>query len=142
MSCPSHWDPYAVPASRQPWRRASGFRGPTSPGAPRNVETKKCLVLFEGRHGPTICSVFIVFFCEVELRGGLNSEPALRRKACFPVASPYHSFNFELDGNVPENVYTLYNFHDRKVPRIGVQENCSVSAWPNVFLWSGCLGGS
>ena len=87
--------------------------------------------------------LLLFFFCEVELRGGLNSEPALRRKACFPeVASPYHSFNFELDGNVPENVYALYNFHDRKVPRIGVQENSSVSAWPNEQKWSGCLGGS
>lgn len=28
--------------------------------------------------------LLLFFFCEVELRGGLNSEPALRRKACFP----------------------------------------------------------
>ena len=70
MSCPSHWDPYSVPASRQPWRHASGFRGPTSPGAPRNVETKKCLVLFEGRHGPTICSAFIVFSVKLNYEAG------------------------------------------------------------------------
>ena len=65
------------------------------------METKKCLMRFEGRHGRTICSAFFENWSEVESRRGsiLNQH------------SPYHGFNFELDATVPENVRNLYQSH-------------------------------